>query len=674
MHRLLGAVPFARLVFCCGDKSRAVFCFTGPSERQGIMLISLQDAEISFGGTIVLTEISGDVQENSRIGLIGANGAGKSTLLNLICGILETEKGFISRKPNLPIGYLQQNSGLISGNTIREEMRSVFASLLKVKEELSDLHLAMADCKENSEKFQALAREYDRKLSYFEGNDGYLIEIKIQTVLNGMGFEDKDPETIIDTLSGGEKTRLALAKLLLSEPDLLILDEPTNHLDFKTLRWLEDHLSAYKGAIIVVSHDRYFLDKVVKEIWELEFCSMRIFAGNYSKYKVLKAELMARWEKEYEAQQEEIADLEDYIARNIVRATTSKSAKSRVKKLQRMELIQRPREFNKRISLRFDFDRDPVKEVLSVDSAALTVGEGENRKKLFENLSFVAERGDKIAIIGENGIGKTSLLRAIQGQLKLDMGKYRWGQEVKIAYFEQENRQMNPHNTVLEELWSRYPRKTETEIRKILGQVLLTGENVYKKVGVLSGGERAKLAFALLMMQRGNVLVLDEPTNHLDLWSKEILENALLAFKGTLIFVSHDRYLLQAVPDRIIEIFDDHVEVFKGNYDYYLEKQQQKEQPKQAALSEKKADSSGNQTGYRSKHQRAEDAQRRAKIRELEREMEELEEQIAEIEDHLLHPEIFENDYQKMQAECAFLEELKQKLNESTDLWVELSE
>ncbi len=639
------------------------------------MLISLQDAEISFGGTTVLTEISGEVQDNSRIGLIGPNGAGKSTLLNMICGSLETEKGVISRKSGLQIGYLQQNSGLQSGNTIREEMRSVFAPLLKAKEELDDIHLAMADCQEDSEEFRALAKEYDQKLSYFEGNDGYLIEVKIQTVLNGMGFEDRDPETVIDTLSGGEKTRLALAKLLLSEPELLILDEPTNHLDFKTLRWLEEHLSAYKGAIIVVSHDRYFLDKVVREIWEIEFQSMRIFPGNYSKYKVLKAELMARWEKEYEAQQEEIADLEDYIARNIVRATTSKSAKSRVKKLERMEMIERPREFNKRISLRFDFDRDPVKEVLSVSDAALTVGEGENRKKLFENLSFVVERGDKIAIIGENGIGKTSLLKAIQGQLKLDAGKYRWGQEVKIAYFEQENKQLNPNNTVLEELWSRYPRKTETEIRKILGQVLLTGENVYKKVGVLSGGERAKLAFALLMMQRGNVLILDEPTNHLDLWSKEILENALRDFKGTLIFVSHDRYLLQAVPDRIIEIFGDHVEVFKGNYDYYLEKQQQKEQLRQAAATtEKKAAPSGNQSGYRSKQQRAEDAQRRAKIRELEKEMETLEGQIAEIEEHLLHPEIFENDYQKMQEECALLETLKQKLNDSTDLWVELSE
>lgn len=639
------------------------------------MLISLQDAGISFGGTAVLTGISGDVQENSRIGLIGVNGAGKSTLLNLICGELETETGAVSRKSNLRIGYLKQNSGLQSGNTIREEMRSVFALLLKAKEELDDIHLAMADCKEDSEEFRALAKEYDQKLSYFEGNDGYLIEVKIQTVLNGMGFADKDPDTVIDTLSGGEKTRLALAKLLLSEPELLILDEPTNHLDFKTLRWLEDHLASYKGAIIVVSHDRYFLDKVAKEIWELEFGALRVFPGNYSKYKVLKEELMARWEKEYEAQQEEIADLEDYIARNIVRATTSKSAKSRVKKLERMEMIERPREFTKRISLRFDFDRDPVKEVLNVSGAALTVGEGESRKKLFENLSFVVERGDKIAIIGENGIGKTSLLKAIQGQLKLDAGKYRWGQEVKIAYFEQENKQMNPQNTVLEEIWSRYPRKTETEIRKILGQVLLTGDNVYKKVGVLSGGERAKLAFALLMMQRGNVLILDEPTNHLDLWSKEILENALREFQGTLLFVSHDRYLLQAVPDRIIEIFDDHVEVFKGNYDYYLEKLKQKEQQKPpTGVLEKKTVSSGNQSGYRSKEQRAQDAQRRAKIRELEKEIEKLESQIAEIEEHLLHPEIFENDYQKMQEECTLLEELKQKLSDSTDLWVELSE
>ncbi|MEG2597727.1 MAG: ATP-binding cassette domain-containing protein, partial [Oscillospiraceae bacterium] len=348
---------------------------------------------------------------------------------------------------------------------------------------------------------------------------------------------------------------------------------------------------------------------------------------------------------------------------------------SRVKKLERMEMIDRPREYTKRISLRFDFDRDPVKEVLNVDAATLAVGEGDANKQLFRNLSFTVERGDKVAIIGENGIGKTSLIKALLGKLSLTSGKYRWGAETKIAYFEQENRQMKPKNTVIEELWSRYPRKTETEIRKILGQVLLTGENVYKTIEVLSGGERAKLAFALLMVPRGNVLVLAEPTNHLDLWSKELLESAMSAFKGTMLFVSHDRYLLQEVPNRIIEIFDDHVEIFAGNYDYYLEKQQQKEKLEASVpivKEEKKA--VGQSGGYRSKLQRADEAKARMRLRELEKEMETLEQKITEITEHLLHPEVFENDYEKMQEECALLDQLKEQLNSSTDEWVELSE
>ncbi len=631
------------------------------------MLVSLQNAGISFGGNVVLEGISSDIKENSRIGLIGANGCGKSTLLNLISGELESETGDIAKKPNLQIGYLKQNSGLKSGNTVFNEMRSVFAPILKVKDELDDLRLMMADCSENTDEFKKLSKEYDEKLSYFESNEGYIIDVKIRTVLNGMGFENTPHDTIIDTLSGGEKTRLALAKLLLTEPELLILDEPTNHLDFKTLRWLEEHLESYKGAIVVVSHDRYFLDKVVSEIWEVEFCNMRVFTGNYSKYKILKAELMARWEKEYEAQQEEIADLEDYVARNLVRATTSKSAKSRVKKLERMERIERPREYNKQISLRFDFDRDPVKEVLNVENASVCVGE--EQKKLFENLSFIIERGDKVAVIGENGIGKTSLLRAIQGLIDLKQGRYRWGKEIKLAYFEQENRQLNPNNTVLEEIWHRYPRMTETEVRKLLGQVLLTGENVYKRVGVLSGGERAKLAFALLMLQRGNVLILDEPTNHLDLTSKEILETALKDFKGTMILVSHDRYLLREVPDRIIEIFDDRVEVFKGNYDYYIEKSKPRE-VKTTPSPEKKPQSGS----YRTKEQRAEDTKRRIKIKELETDIENLENQISEIEKNLENPEVFENDYQKIQDACDLLEKLKEELNEKTDFWLELTE
>ncbi len=638
------------------------------------MLVSLQEVGVSFGAVTILKDVTAEVQENSRIGLIGANGAGKSTLLNTICGIQEYETGEISRKPSLNIGYLKQNSGLSGSNTIWDEMRSVFQPILEAQQQMERLRDQIANCEPDSEEYRVLSREYDRNLAYFEGNDGYLIDVKIKTVLNGMGFEDKDSQTVISTLSGGEKTRLALAKLLLSEPELLILDEPTNHLDFKTLQWLEDHLASYKGAIIVVSHDRYFLDKTVREIWEVEFQGLRVFPGNYTKYKELKAELMARWEKEYEAQQEEIADLNDFIAKNLTRASTSKMAKGRIKRLEHMELIDRPREYKKEISLRFDFNRDPVKEVLLVENLSLTVGEGTERKHLFDHLSFTIQRGEKIAVIGENGIGKSSLLHALRGELAPDCGKIRWGQEVKASYFDQENRQLHPELTVLEELWSRWPRKTETEIRNMLGRVLLQGEDVYKKVSVLSGGERAKLAFAILMMEHGNFLMLDEPTNHLDLRSKEILEDALREFKGTLLFVSHDRYLLKAVPDRIIEIFSDHVEVFNGNYDYYLEKQQEKAalQAAQPAVKQEKEEKVV--SGYRTKQQKAEEAQRRARLRQVETRVEELEQEIAAIEESLQHPERFEGGYREMEEECERLDSLREELNQRMEEWLELGE
>ena len=639
------------------------------------MLVSLQDVGVSFGATPVLEGITAEIQENSRIGLIGANGAGKSTLLNTICGMQEYESGEINRKSGLNIGYLKQNSGLSGENTIWEEMRLVFAPVLKAQEEMERLHGEMADCPPDSPEYKALSREYDRNLAFFEGNDGYLIDVKIRTILNGMGFEDRDVRTVISTLSGGEKTRLALAKLLLSQPELLILDEPTNHLDFKTLLWLEDHLATYKGAIVVVSHDRYFLDKTVKEIWEVEFNALRIFPGNYTKYKALKAELMARWEKEYEAQQEEIADLNDFIAKNLTRASTSKMAKGRIRRLEHMEIIDRPREYTKEMSLRFDFSRDPVKEVLSVTDLSLTVGEGTERKHLFDHLSFTLERGEKIAVIGENGIGKSSLLHALRGELTPDCGKIRWGQEVKPGYFDQENRQLHPEMTVLEELWSRWPRKTETEIRNMLGRVLLQGEDVYKKVGVLSGGERAKLAFAVLMMERGNFLMLDEPTNHLDLRSKEILEDALREYKGTLLFVSHDRYLLKAVPDRIIEIFSDHVEVFKGNYDYYLEKQQEKaaSAASQAQTREVRPDKPA-PSGYKTKQQKAEEAKRRARLREVENRVEELEKEIAAVEESLQHPDQFAGGYREMEEECERLDSLREELNQRMEEWLELGD
>ncbi len=630
------------------------------------MLLSLQHVDVYFGKIPILLDINGEIQDKARIGLVGPNGAGKTTLLNTMLGLIEPEKGTVAAKPHLKTGYLRQNSGLSGKNTIYDEMLLPFSPLLRTKERMDALSLQLASPSLGKEETKALTEELSRLQIAFEAGDGYMIDVKIKTVLNGMGFQDKDHSTVIDTLSGGEKTRLALAKLLLSEPELLILDEPTNHLDFKTLTWLEEYLLSYKGAVITVSHDRYFLDQVATEIWEIEFNRMRTFRGNYSKYKQLKQELMARWEKEYDAQQEEIADLKDYIARNLVRATTAKSAQSRVKKLQRMEVIDRPREYAKKMALRFDFDRDPVKEVLNAEDLSLTVGEGPQKKHLFDHLSLSVRKGDKIAIIGENGVGKSSLLKALLGEIPFCGGKYRWGKEVKIAYFDQENKRLPPYSSALDALWNKNKSRTELEIRSMLGKVLLSGEDVYKPVSILSGGEKAKLSFAILMMERGNVLVLDEPTNHLDLPSKETLEEALMEFSGTLLFVSHDRYLLSRVPQKIIELYPDHVHVYPGNYEAYL-KAKENEKPLLEKKEPKKEPK--NSGGRKSKEQKAREAEARAKKKALEDEIAALEEKIASMEDDLLHPERFEGNYQAMDDHCIRLEEEKTKLSQLEEAW-----
>ena len=474
------------------------------------MVLSIEQVNKSFGANVVLQDITAKIEDNDRIGLIGVNGAGKSTLLNLIVGDLHPDTGVISIANGATIGFLRQNSGLSSENTIWEEMRSVFQPILEMEQRLRRLEQEMAGLNIDHEgnTYRALAEEYAVLDERFSKAEGYLVDVKIRTILNGMGFSDKPVETIIHTLSGGEKTRLALAKLLLEQPTLLILDEPTNHLDFKTLTWLEDYLSGYRGALLLVSHDRYFLDKLVSGIWEVERHKLGTYKGNYSKYIVLKRERRDRQQKEYDLQQQEIAAMEDFVARNLVRASTTKRAQSRIAALERMERVEKPQGDLKTARLSFSYDREPVKDVLLVENLSLSVGEEPNRKRLASGINLHVERGSKIAIIGANGVGKSSFLKAILKQIPIDSGAFYWGKNVKIAYYEQELKELNPNHTALEEMWSRYPQMTEHDIRSILGSVLLTGEAVYKRVSVLSGGEKAKLAFAILMLQHGNVCLL----------------------------------------------------------------------------------------------------------------------------------------------------------------------
>ena len=644
------------------------------------MLLNVEHLYKYFNGQALLKDINFTVEDREAVGLIGVNGCGKSTLLNIITGSEGYDKtpeglGSVNIAGKASIGFLRQNSGLNSELTIGEEMKNAFAPLLETLDKMKVLEKKMAD----SGDIDSISHEYAELSSYFEARDGYRIDVKIKQVLNGMGFGSTPTDRVISTLSGGEKTRLALAKLLLEEPNLLILDEPTNHLDFETLMWLEDYLKGYKGAIIIVSHDRYFLNKVCTRICEIEQGRLTSYRGDYSSYLVQKKMNSERQLKEYEAQQKEIAKLEDYVAKNLVRASTSKMAKSRQHMLGRIERIDKPLMYTKPPKIKLEYDIEPTKDIVRVVDCPLVVGEGADKKELIKSLTMNVRRGEHVAIIGANGIGKTSILKLIQGIIPHEGGNISWGGNVKISYFEQEHAILDPHKTVLEEIMDRYPRLSEQQARSVLGAVLLTGENVFKPISVLSGGERAKLCFAIMALNRGNVLVLDEPTNHLDLSTKEVLEDALAEFGGTIILVSHDRYLLNKVASRIIEIKHDEVNSYEGNFDAYSEamntarqlKMQSEAEIKRAE--EEKAYKENKARQYRSKEQRAADAQKRNRIRELEKEIEDTEVLIFELENAISDPEIA-SDYSKMSEKCKELEEAKTALDQKMDEWAELSD
>lgn len=644
------------------------------------MLLNVEHLYKYFNGQALLKDINFTVEDREAVGLIGINGCGKSTLLNIITGREGYDKtpeglGSVNIAGKASIGFLRQNSGLNSELTIGEEMKNAFAPLLETLDKMKVLEKKMAD----GGDIDSISHEYAELSSYFEARDGYRIDVKIKQVLNGMGFGSTPTDRVISTLSGGEKTRLALAKLLLEEPNLLILDEPTNHLDFETLMWLEDYLKGYKGAIIIVSHDRYFLNKVCTRICEIEQGRLTSYRGDYSSYLVQKKMNSERQLKEYEAQQKEIAKLEDYVAKNLVRASTSKMAKSRQHMLDRIERIDKPLMYSKPPKIKLEYDIEPTKDIVRVVDCPLIVGEGADKKELIKSLTMNVRRGEHVAIIGANGIGKTSILKLIQGIIPHEGGNISWGGNVKISYFEQEHAILDPHKTMLEEIMDRYPRLSEQQARSVLGAVLLTGENVFKPISVLSGGERAKLCFAIMALNRGNVLVLDEPTNHLDLSTKEVLEDALAEFGGTIILVSHDRYLLNKVASRIIEIKHDEVNSYEGNFDAYSEavnaarqlKMQSEAEIKRAE--EEKAYKENKARQYRSKEQRAADAQKRNRIRELEKEIEDTEVLIFELENAISDPEIA-SDYSKMSEKCKELEEAKTALDQKMDEWAELSD
>lgn len=616
------------------------------------MLLTLENVAFGYDDKRILENISFTINEGERIGFIGPNGEGKTTLMKLMLGELGADEGGIYRKSGLKCGYLAQTGGYESANTVYEEMRGVFSAVFGAIDKLRETEKELSRTEYGSAAFRELSAKYEQLDKRIAAADGYNADVKIKTVLNGMGFESKYGQTV-STMSGGEKTRLKLCRLLLEEPEILFLDEPTNHLDVPTLFWLESYLASYKGAIFTVSHDRYFLDRVAQKIFELENRRVNVFRGNYSKYKILKAEKVLTAEREYEKQQEEIAALKDYVARNIVRATTAKSAQSRVKKLENMEIVEKPLPPPKPPVFRFEFDEKSEEAALRAEDLTLAAG----GKTLFENAGFTMRRGEKAALVGENGTGKSTLMRAL-----VKGGAVRWGRFVKIGYYDQENADLDPEETVLGALWHKHTGLTQTEARAALARARLTAEDMEKRVKNLSGGERAKLSLVLLEAERANFLLLDEPTNHLDLPAREALEDALKKYEGTLLFVSHDRYFIQSLAEKVIEIADRKLTVYPCGYEEFNEiKKAAAAKAQDVSAEEANRRAAAKTASYRSKAERAEDAKRKQLAKQAEKDISDTETEIAALQEEIARPEVAA-DYKLLGEKCARLDALNARL------------
>ncbi len=614
------------------------------------MLVSFENAAFSYGDNLIFQGVNFSVNEGERVALIGANGEGKTTLLKIICGELEVDSGRVLKRNGIKIGYLEQSGGYQSGNTVYKEMLSVLSADISAIKKYENLSMQLSNTEYGTREYLNLSSQIENLQKFISARDSFNAEVKAKTVLNGMGFKDAYSQ-IIDTMSGGEKTRLKLARLLLEEPDLLILDEPTNHLDISTLFWLEEYMQSYKGAIIVVSHDRYFLDRLCTRTLEIENKKLLCFAGNYTKYKTLKSAYVARLLKEYEAQCEERAKLQDYVDRNLVRATTAKSALSRVNRLERMEILEKPYVAHEPPKFTFEYDEKPYENVLTIEGLNLEIG----GKQLISGGQAYVKRGEKVALVGENGTGKTTLLKYI---LRGGDNSVAVGRHVKFAYYDQEGANLDGENTVLYELWGRHSLLTQTEVRSSLARCGIFAEDIQKKVKSLSGGERAKLALCILESERGNVLLLDEPTNHLDLAARESLESALKEFDGTVIFVSHDRYFLSAVAQKVLEIDGGKLKTYEGGYGFYTEEKKRREL--ESRISVQKPQTAN--AGYRSKKERAEEAREKERIKRIEADISAAENEETQINEMLLQPEITA-DYKRVQQLSERLVEIKVQLD-----------
>ncbi|EAD2120570.1 ABC transporter ATP-binding protein [Listeria monocytogenes] len=644
-----------------------------------MILLQVQQISKFFGAEVILDNIKLEVKTGDRIALVGRNGAGKSTLLKIIAGKMSYDGGTISKPKSVEIGYLAQNTGLESSKTIWDEMLSVFDSLRKMEADLRKMELRLGEPElyNDPEKYQALMTDYDTLQHTFKESGGYTYEAEIRSVLNGLRFYPEDYEVEIASLSGGQKTRLALAKLLLAKQDILVLDEPTNHLDIETLAWLETYLQNYHGSLLIVSHDRYFLDKVVNQVYEISRTKIDYYKGNYSSFVNQKQAKLEQMWKEFDKQQKQIAKLEDFVARNIVRASTTKRAQSRRKQLEKMDVLGRPQGDEKAAHFGFQFEKQTGKDVLMVDQ--LSIGYAKD-KRIASNLTFEMKRQDSLALVGPNGIGKSTLLKTLIRDIPALSGEFHFGAGVKIGYYDQEQAKLTSNKTVLMELWDDYPELNEVNVRTTLGNFLFS-DDVLKNVQSLSGGEKARLALAKLTLLEANVLILDEPTNHLDIESKEVLEAALIDFEGTILFVSHDRYFINRIASKIVELAPEKATVFLGDYDYYQEKlAEEKELARLDAEDRRKkgeqveATASVRKLNYQEeKEQQKLLRQRKRKLEEIEKSMEETDEKIAELELQLTNPEVFQ-DHEKSLEITQELDAVKADGEKLMEEWEQISE
>ncbi|WP_382385412.1 ATP-binding cassette domain-containing protein [Ligilactobacillus acidipiscis] len=642
-----------------------------------MLLLQVQQAARIFAGDPLFQNVNLNIQDNSRIALVGPNGAGKSTLIKMIIGENEPDEGQIVSRKGLTIGYLAQDTGLESEDTIYNEMLKVFAGLIEMEQQIHELENKIASSQDHeSTSYHSLLKQYDQLMHDFSAQNGYGYQAEIRSVLHGFNFQEEDFNKKISSLSGGQKTRLALARLLLEKRDLLILDEPTNHLDIETLQWLESYLQSYPGALLLVSHDRYFLDKIVTEVCDISHKRAKTYPGNYTSFVKQKKEDQKQAWKEYEKQQVEIDKLQDFVNKNLVRATTSKRAQSRQKQLDKMDRIQRPEGDEKGPHFSFTPSSKSGSVVLTVSDGYI----GHDEQTISGPVNFELRKNKVLAVVGQNGIGKSTLLESVIRQIPFISGSAKFGANVQYGYYDQEQQGLHPQKTVLNEIWDEHPTTPEKDIRSLLGSFLFKGDDVKKIVHNLSGGEKARLLLTKLAMQHDNLLILDEPTNHLDINSKEVLEKALQDFTGTVLFVSHDRYFINQTADEIIEISPSGSTLYLGNYDYYIEKKEEQrliaEQKAQEAEDEKQP-ASPNTSSAKSSYTQSKAKEKQQ--RKLEREVAQLEEKVdnldqekTRIENKMSQPDIF-NDLTKMQKLQQKLTSVSQELNATEEQWEQSS-